>query len=523
MGYNFGPMISSKIRRMVLLTTVLGSLSVVGTLWILKATGPGVGFYSDTAAYFEMATLYHQGRGMSAQSADGSYFPVYWYAPLYPWTLAQALRWKADLMKFVRYFNAALFGLTLLTLGLLVARWTHSIATTSLALVLGLCSRCLLQVHTMAWSEPLFIWLSLSGIFALAEYLTRQKRSWLAVSALCFGLAWLTRYAGYFWVGAGFLSILVLSPLPWRRRIVDGILLSLPAAAACLVWNFGHGSADAAMMGRDFIWHPEAVRRHFPEAVYVVRTWISPHWTSAHEPYMFVAELSSAVLLFWLFWPRSRRAAALEPAWVPERMLWIFISCYLTSLIATELFLDATTPLDLRLLAPVYPLVLVAALSKGRRLFAAEAHGRKPVIVFLLLALVYGFQREARTWILSTSFDGQGYSARRWTQSPLLAALKSSEGAVPIFSNADVPLTVFLGRPCFPIPASGTAPEKDAEANHQEAIATLVAALKTRHAEVAYFNGLHEVFSPADIARRIPLQRVTKTTDGELYRAKPPS
>jgi 4-amino-4-deoxy-L-arabinose transferase-like glycosyltransferase len=102
----------------------------------------------------------------------------------------------------------------------------------------------MLQVHAVAMSEPLFIFLALLSFWMFDLYFEFPPSSvgrgiagewwWLAACASFAGMAYLTRYAGLALVAAFIVAICVLRT-SWRKRFTSiGIFL-----AGFLPWALG--------------------------------------------------------------------------------------------------------------------------------------------------------------------------------------------------------------------------------------------------------------------------------------------
>ena len=154
------------------LLLVLSATGVV--LSLLSTSRYGAGLSPDSVYYISAARNIAGGFGVT--SFDGSPF-VYW-PPLYPMLLSiPAIVFHLDPLTTAPIINAILFGLIIYFSGLLLGR--HLFSSTALAILgvpLIVFSIILLDIATMAWSETLFIFLTLVFLLYLGKFL--EKKDW---------------------------------------------------------------------------------------------------------------------------------------------------------------------------------------------------------------------------------------------------------------------------------------------------------------------------------------------------------
>jgi hypothetical protein len=136
-----------------------------------------------------------------------------------------------------RFINAVVFGLIIFTTGHLLRNhlktWVIVIAGTASLLV----SVTLIRVSIMAWSEPLFVLLTLLFVIYLSKFLTEQRFVVLLVISILAGLACLQRYLGFTLVLTGFISIaLFMRPRSFRDTFKYLGFFSLVSSTPLFVW-----------------------------------------------------------------------------------------------------------------------------------------------------------------------------------------------------------------------------------------------------------------------------------------------
>jgi 4-amino-4-deoxy-L-arabinose transferase-like glycosyltransferase len=94
-----------------------------------------------------------------------------------------------------RWLNIALFGLTILLLGVTIYAYTKSSWLSIIASSLFFCMPIMVDVFSGAMSEPLFLFTGLCSICLILFYLRNNRIILLIISGFASGLAMLTRYS----------------------------------------------------------------------------------------------------------------------------------------------------------------------------------------------------------------------------------------------------------------------------------------------------------------------------------------
>ena len=182
--------------------------------------GPGISH--DSIYYLGAARNLLAGRGLLAPEMQYETSPSHVLTdkpmnhvpPLFPLLIAVAGRAGVDPAAGAGWLNILLLGATTLLIGFLVYRETGGSAAAALiAAALAMGAKPMLRAHTLALSEPAFVFFSILGLARLASYLERRKTRDLIVAAASVAVAWLDRYVGVALVGAGFVGL-----LSWLKR-----------------------------------------------------------------------------------------------------------------------------------------------------------------------------------------------------------------------------------------------------------------------------------------------------------------
>ena len=148
-----------------------------------------------------------------------------------------------------RALQLACLALNVVLAGWLVLHYTGSPPGAIGAGVVAAASPTLLEVHTAAWSEPLFLVLTGAGLAATSLYVETGKRPLLLSAAALFGLAGLTRYAWPPFLAAGLIAVILAPRVSHRRRLVDLSTYVALSIGLAIAWGFRNLSLTGNAFG----------------------------------------------------------------------------------------------------------------------------------------------------------------------------------------------------------------------------------------------------------------------------------
>ena len=214
-------------RRGWFILVLVGCLILAFATWrtFLSATSVyGVGVRSDLVEYLWTAENLAKGLGFGRLNGLGEFKPITHWPPFYPFLLSLLFKAGVPLLVGARYLGALLDALIIFLTGLSVARLTRSLwFSLAAALILGY-SPGFWNISLDAMTEPLFLVLGLAGALCLDGYLQRHQKRWFVLSALWLGLAFLTRYAGFTFILAAALVILLDARQSRMARLKTALL-----------------------------------------------------------------------------------------------------------------------------------------------------------------------------------------------------------------------------------------------------------------------------------------------------------
>lgn len=202
----------------------LAAVIAITALKLLMAYG-GIGISPDSVEYLTTAeNIRLHGRIVDFTGEAMVIFPAG-----YPSLLAGILLLTGkSVLQFAPVLNHILLaGILFLTNHILNGFIKHNWLLKLAILVAIACTRGVLQVYSMLWSETLFVFLSLAFIIALHSYLHTHRLRQLLLLALVAGMAVFTRYAGVVLLGTGSILLLADPESGLRKRIWHCFLFNL--------------------------------------------------------------------------------------------------------------------------------------------------------------------------------------------------------------------------------------------------------------------------------------------------------
>ncbi|MBN2561977.1 MAG: phospholipid carrier-dependent glycosyltransferase [Phycisphaerae bacterium] len=432
--------------RKVLCVVVLVLPAAGGSALSLHATRYGIGVNADAVYYVSSARELAAGNGLTVPWGFSRAQPLTRWPPLYPGALAGLERLGLEPLIAARWLNALLFGGTILLFSIIVRRATGSLWLASCGAALLATSLDLLAIHTMAWSEPLFLFLTLAAFWFVAIHGTTRRLSALVIASSLLASALLTRYAGGAVVLAGVLS------LWWgmgsrRDRLLRSATAVTLASLPMILWMARNRSIGLPVAGRHIVWLPCSAENMLA-GCRIIADWMFPCILPRTPP----GNVSSLVLtllvaiIFAVGTVWARRSSAFRetehPASQRAHLCWIsglFLLVYpLSMILAVSLADPAINFGGYRLMQMMLIPGLLLALLGGHALW--EYAGRNRVLAIGATAVCLGVLvvRAPRAVDHSiqlpktSGFAGPGFHDAKWRGSPTIEAVKALEPSVPL-------------------------------------------------------------------------------------------
>lgn len=477
----------------------IGLIVTSTCILIMWITPYGSGVSPDSTTYIGGANSLVSGKGYS----------ITHYPPLYPFFLAIMSLLKNNYVQAARFLNAILFGLNAGLLAFAVFLTTgRNYFSTTLAAFFFFSSAPLLVVHSWAWSEPLFIAFSLTCIILLSVYITKPKLPFLIASSLSLGYALLTRYIGLAFLPAALIVVFLGEfSRPLSRRLSDTLIYFIFASTPLGFFIMRNMIMAGSATNRHMAFHPVSAFSFFRDSISIVLFFIAPFsLPSGMRPLIF-GLFAIFLLIGVAFWVKRQHITFSDINWhsldIKISIVSLVLSLsYLLFLFISITFFDAATPVDNRLLSPLFVFLILLAFSA---IWAASQTLKKPIIwwCFLLLASLSIIIKipEAIRSAVDIRENGLGYTSRQWQESEGVAYLKSitTEDDRSIYSNGSDVVNFLTGKESQAIPIKYSASTREKNQSYDKEIGAMCKEIREGKAFLFYFNTItHRKYLPTE-------------------------
>ncbi len=494
----------------------------IGALFLmLWATTQGPGVSPDSTIYLAAAQSVLDGAGFLVQGEPMTHYPL-----VYPLALSVVGFSGIDLLKAARILHVMLFGLNVGLFGFAVCLFGGRKFVVSTCATLTFMLMCpVLHIHSMAWSESLFLTFSLMGFIMLSRYIVRPRVTSLLVASVMIGLAMVTRYVGVTLFPPLLFGILFMTDADAGRRLRDAAIGGLVACMPFGGWLLRNSCVSESATSRSFAVHL-AGPSHVKQLIDTLYDAALPIQVSGHVKLLHLVVFG--VLLCWGFFITFRHRkekGRRQDAFGFATLLVLFSAVYIAFLFATISFADANTPLDGRMLFPVISFLLLATVLL---VMSASDALRQPCICWGLIgAMLFSLSinmSESVPFILKAHRRGQGYTAEAWQSSEMLAAIGELPANRKIYSNGADVIRFRTGKSAESIPAKLFKRTRHPNPNYEEQLALLLGECERGEAVVAYFDRIHwRWYLPSAEAVAIAAKGLpyVNLSDGILYGVTP--
>ncbi|MFQ5559660.1 MAG: ArnT family glycosyltransferase [Nitrospinota bacterium] len=498
----------------------LALLSIFSGGFLFWALSWGIGLGPDSVVYIEVARNVIKGLGFYSNSG----VPLTHYPPLYPLFLASSLPFAGDPAEGAKILHSVVFSLNILLVTLIVFYVTRKswVMAFTVGMILAT-SFSMFFIHAHALSEPLFLFFSLSGLMALGFALNSRKKSLFIVSGVLISLSTLSRYTGITLIFTGYVSILLFSPLPPLKKNSKALFWGLGTMAPLGCWFLRNQSVSGSPANRELTFHlfNTDYLLGFVKTVSL--------WLMLPKGVPLLGKIAVITILFLLslglYIVVCRRAK--DDGRVKNRLTLIhifslFIFIYTGFLIFSISFVDALTPMDKRILIPVY-LSLLIVLSSLIHLFSYYFKiktGFKIAALGVLLLFITAqgvFTFSFASYVHNT---GIGYNSRDWKNSEIMQRIKELNKKIIVYSNASDAINVLAARKTFSIPLKVDPGTKEKNPEFLNQIKRVGLNMKNKGAILVHFNSITWRWylpTPTELNRILPLKLIYRGEDGLIF------
>ncbi|WP_395394190.1 glycosyltransferase family 39 protein [Novosphingobium sp. BL-8A] len=477
----------------------------------------GIGVYPDSTRYM----------GIS---------PVPYDAPVYHWMLVGGHALGPSLMTVAAVLAALFLCTNVLLIFALVRRasgdWRFAAAATAIIIL----APQFVTLHSGAMSEAPFMTFMMATMWFALDYFQHGRRRDLLLASILLGVATLTRFTGPPLGAAIALVILARPAVPLGRRVVDCALLALAGGALFFGWVVWSTETVGHSIGRDLVFYGNMGARQWHNNLETLAAWLFPD----EVPLPLRVALLLAVIGFagWQSlrqWHRWRLSTAESPDLRAafSLVLAIFVVAYL-AFVWLSTSLEANLSLNGRYALPAYfafmMLLAVEASALDRSGKGARKSERIVLAALAVLALAVMGSHTVRSAVRTHQVyaKGFGYSARIWSESPTIAAVRTLPANAVIYSNGPEVIALLDERAALVSPHERQLrtdrPEPGNPASRQIDAIRARAAVGDVPVYLVIFDNVDWRFylTPEEtLVRDLSPQVVTRLTDGRVYRVLP--
>jgi len=504
-------------------------ISLVGMLFLLTMTRWGIGTSPDSIIYIGTARNLVDGKGLTVPFGREINATLTQFPPMYPIILALIGIGGVDPLVGARLLNAILYGLLIAFIGLSLRQITQNGKWTPIVgMFLGALSAVVLGIHTYAWTEPLFIILSFGGLAALAAYLVTPKLHLLIGAAIAIGLATLTRFVGVAVIAAGCLGVVLLQNGKFLKRIRDVLIFGSLSSLPLFLWLIRNTLSTSSMTSRDFAYHP-ITRNHILQALHTVSTWaLLPVAIPGFIKVIVLSSIFFGILWIIYFQKRSRNQTQenlqeIMVANIPPfvKLLIIFIFSYTAFLLFSISFFDANTPLDDRILSPIFvaliillPYFVYLLLQQTNKIFTVKV---SVIIVTLFFSAAYLLNGIS---IFKESFNqGLGFSSLDWKDSEFVDQINRLHADTTVYSNAPYAVYILSGKSALSLPKQFLSMNQQLNEEYETSMAEIGSVIHQSGGAIVFFDlfSRNPSQTKTGIQKDLSLQIVFQTDVGTIF------
>jgi len=499
--------------RLAILGLMLATIT--GMVALIYATQNwGIGVSPDSVTYLDAGNNLYEKHELTARGNALTHYP-----PLYPIVLAGTRLGTASILTGARWLNILLLGSNIVLVYLILLRVIGAEYWSLAGTVLFLVMSPIVYVHLWAWTEGLFIFLTLVSLLSLDLYLHRHSLRFLLGSTVFVSLAILTRYAGLFLVPAVVVAILLFRRGHMRQRLVASSVFAFIGLLPVVFWLISTLLTGDGVANRTLALHVIGTER-ISQGLRTISGWFLPDRAMILLNKAGLLELMTSAGIIGIMYVTSR-----GPGNSQSRQRSQLLAIFSISLCAYVMFLllsistfDAHTPLDGRILSPLVPFLVTMGISVTYH--QASNKGLRFILCMLLLAVFLVNIRDTMSRVQSTHKGGLGYTAQSWSSSELIDAIDNYSSEIPIYSNGDDVIYFYTGRIVQRIPAKYNAGSMQVNEQYGEEMAEMSEFLERDGGILIYFSGIRRQYLPSqdELEETLVLEEVCRTEEGAIYR-----
>lgn len=422
----------------------------LGCALVLVATSRyGTGLSADSVTYLAAAQNILAGHGYV--NFDGA--PVLAFPPLFSMMIAILSVGLLDLASVARFLNAFCFGLIVFLAAHWFFRHLHSRFLAFLGTTTVLLSAALLGISVYAWSEPIFIVLTMLMLLQFEKADSTDSLAPWIWTGIFASLAVLDRYAGIIIVVTGSILLAAKRTNSVSSRVRRLFLFLLIAMLPISLWFYRNYELSSTITG----YRVESARtliQSIHGTLKVMSLWFLPRLIPLQYRISLLIVLMTLFLLIVFRVLRINTAVADMIEVIP---FLLFILLYTLFIIYTT-STTALSEIDDRYMSPIFaPLILSLfyLIDTWMYKYAVKTGNTIPQTIlaaFLVIWLMYPALITYKTVKTEIEQGAGGFHSSYWMESDLISYLKNNDLSGTIYTNEPSAVYALTGRAYNPSP-----------------------------------------------------------------------
>lgn len=377
-----------------------------------------LGVFPDSIIYLEVAENIFEGKGI--YSNEGKF--IQHWPPLYPLAIAAVKKLcPFDFETSALILNAILFLISVFTFFKIIKSVSQKNGIAFLFSFLLIISKFIVNFNFIL-SEGLFLTIFLISLFNFKLWIDNRliKHFWLA-SFSC-ALLLLSRYAAVGVIGGYLAYLLLFYDENLKEKIRFFFKFLLPTVIVFGFWIYYVKTYSSQTELRDFQVHliPLSKLINIPKHIL--------NWYAVSKDVLIIVFIF--ILSLFLFSKKRLKLhinsiySALKQQSHLTKLCLAIIFSYILFLIISISFFDAATPINNRILSPIFPITLIILFIILIKNYTNKKQPNIFNIIFLILLFIGIFYNSFST--LKNHYNkGSGYSNKQWKESSLLNYLQT--------------------------------------------------------------------------------------------------
>jgi hypothetical protein len=443
----------SKINKQYLTFFLIGLLAILGAILIFYATrwGPSVG--SDAVYYLGSADNLVHGRGFGLYWGSNHFRPYAGNPPFYPFVVGIFQLTGMNVVTASQWVGILFFCIMISLSGVLTYELTKSfglsIGISIFLFPLGI------SLGTNAASEVTFIPMTIIGALWLLRYIKTGKFLDLIISALLAAFAFISRYTGVALLISGVLCLIFFPLWKWKRRLIDMFVFGGITSLPMLIW-LGWSYTQTSTVGEKMLYLPDifalAARFRLTFSA-LLWDWIPFLPTNAGynvQKWLLVIVFTFLIIVCGLMIRLIKRDKTdFLVLWLSLFVIYAFV--YIIVYLVAYLFSLPTPDLITRIFWPFLVSLWLVILAC---LFLLARYSRWLIVLPMLMVfsfVVIEYPGNA-TYVAMMHETGNGYTSRKWRESPMIATLAALPVETQIVTNEPAAVLFLTGHPAHFMP-----------------------------------------------------------------------